>query len=49
MRSVGDRSHLIVRCAGGSAWNGLGCSNWSGFGWQHIDVWKLGVQWVHHF
>ena len=43
-KSVSNRSALIYNCAGGQASNCLGGSNGAGFGWQNVDVWKLGVQ-----
>ena len=51
--SVSNPSSLILNCAGGpggvpppdpSAC--LGGSNGAGFGWQDIDVWKIGVQYM---
>lgn len=44
IRSIGNRSDLILQCAGGNASNCLGGSNGAGFGWQDIDVWKVGVE-----
>ena len=44
-KSVSNRSALIVNCAFQvDASNCLGGANGAGFGWQDIDVWKLGVQ-----
>jgi long-chain fatty acid transport protein len=44
-RSVGNPSRLLLNCAGGSLPNCLGGPDGAGFGWQDIDVFKLGVQW----
>jgi len=46
--SVNNRSSLILNCPpfGTNASNCLGGSNGAGFGWQNINVWKLGVQYV---
>ena len=43
-KSVSNPSSLIFNCAGGDASACLGGSNGAGFGWQDIDVWKIGVQ-----
>ena len=42
--SVHNRSSLILNCFGGDASACLGGSNGAGFGWQDVDVWKVGVQ-----
>jgi long-chain fatty acid transport protein len=42
--SVHNRSNLILQCAGGNQSNCLGGANGAGFGWQSINVWRLGVQ-----
>ncbi len=42
--SVSNRGDLILQCAGGNPAACLGGSNGAGFGWQDVDVWKLGVQ-----
>lgn len=42
--SVGNRSSLILQCAGGVPSACLGGSNGAGFGWQDVDVWKVGVE-----
>ena len=42
--SVSNRSALIYNCAGGDSSACMGGSNGAGFGWQNVDVWKLGVQ-----
>jgi long-chain fatty acid transport protein len=42
--SVSNPSALIGNCFGGQRDACLGGSNGAGFGWQDIDVWKLGVQ-----
>ena len=44
-KSVHNPSNLILQCAFQVDPNAcLGGSNGAGFGWQDIDVWKLGVQ-----
>jgi long-chain fatty acid transport protein len=45
--AIGNPSSLIVNCAGGSAANCLGGSAGAGFGWQNVNVWKIGIdyQW----
>jgi long-chain fatty acid transport protein len=43
-KSVNNPSSLIVQCAGGDASACLGGSNGAGFGWQDVDVIKVGVQ-----
>jgi long-chain fatty acid transport protein len=42
--SVNNPSNLILQCAGGDASACLGGSNGAGFGWQDVDVIKVGVQ-----
>src|SRR6185503_4707494 len=42
--SVGNSSRLLLQCAGGDRAACLGGSNGTGFGWQDVDVFKLGVQ-----
>lgn len=42
--SVTNPSALILNCFGGQASACLGGSNGAGFGWQDINVWKIGVQ-----
>ena len=44
-KSVGNPSSLLLQCAGGNLANCLGGSDGAGFGWQDIDVFKLGMQW----
>jgi long-chain fatty acid transport protein len=44
--SVNNRSNLLLQCAGGNRSNCLGGSNGAGFGWQDVNVFKLGVQYV---
>jgi long-chain fatty acid transport protein len=44
--SVNNSSSLIGYCAQGVAANCLGGDNGAGFGWQPIDVWKIGVQYM---
>jgi long-chain fatty acid transport protein len=44
--SVNNPSSNILGCAAGNVANCLGGSNGAGFGWQDIDVWKLGVQYA---
>jgi long-chain fatty acid transport protein len=43
-KAVNNPSNLILQCAGGLASACLGGSNGPGFGWQDVDVIKLGVQ-----
>ncbi len=43
-KSVSNPSANIMQCAGGDPSSCLGGSNGAGFGWQDIDVWKLGVE-----
>jgi long-chain fatty acid transport protein len=45
-KSVHNRSALIGNCAQGQSDACLGGSNGAGFGWQDIDVWKVGVQYM---
>jgi long-chain fatty acid transport protein len=45
--SVNNRSSLLLNCANPVAPDFSAClggSNGAGFGWQDVDVWKLGVQ-----
>ena len=44
-KSVGNPSRLLLDCAGGGFANCLGGPDGAGFGWQDVDVFKLGVQW----
>lgn len=44
--SVHNDSSLLLACAGGNTANCLGGSNGAGFGWQSINVWKVGVQYA---
>jgi long-chain fatty acid transport protein len=43
-KSVSNPSTLIGNCAMGDRSACLGGSNGAGFGWEDINVWKLGVQ-----
>jgi long-chain fatty acid transport protein len=45
--AVGNPSNLILNCFGGSSANCLGGSAGAGFGWQSVNVWKIGIdyQW----
>jgi long-chain fatty acid transport protein len=46
-RSVSNRSSLLLNCVnpgGPDRATCLGGSNGAGFGWQDVDVWKIGVQ-----
>lgn len=45
VKSVSNPSSLLGNCLFGDASACLGGSNGAGFGWQDIDVIKLGVQW----
>jgi long-chain fatty acid transport protein len=47
VKSVGNPSSLLLNCAGGDTSACLGGSNGAGFGWQDVDVWKLGVEYRH--
>ena len=44
--SVSNSSSLILNCFGGQASACLGGSDGAGFGWQDINVWKVGVQYM---
>jgi len=44
-KSVGNPSSLVLNCFGGDRSACLGASNGAGFGWQDVDVWKVGMQW----
>lgn len=44
VKSVNNPSNLILQCAGGDPSACLGGSNGTGFGWQDVDVIKIGVQ-----
>ncbi len=44
--SISNSSSLIGNCAGGQTSACLGGSDGAGFGWQDINVWKLGVQYA---
>jgi len=48
VKSVGNPSSLLLNCAGGDASACLGGSNGAGFGWQDVEVWKLGVEYRHN-
>jgi long-chain fatty acid transport protein len=43
-KSVNNPSALLLQCMGGNASACLGGSNGAGFGWQDVDVWKVGIQ-----
>jgi long-chain fatty acid transport protein len=43
-KSVNNPSALLLQCAGGDSSACLGGSNGAGFGWQDVNVVKLGVQ-----
>jgi long-chain fatty acid transport protein len=45
-KSVSNPSSLIGNCYAGDKAACLGGSNGAGFGWQDIDVWKLGIQYA---
>jgi long-chain fatty acid transport protein len=45
-KSVSNPSALIGNCAAGDTAACLGGSNGAGFGWQDINVWKLGIQYA---
>jgi long-chain fatty acid transport protein len=44
-KSVNNPSTRILNCFGGQASACLGASDGAGFGWQDVDVVKVGVQW----
>ena len=44
--SVNNRSALLGYCAQGAVANCLGGDNGAGFGWQPVNVWKIGVQYA---
>jgi long-chain fatty acid transport protein len=44
--SVHNRSDLLLQCAGGDRNACMGGSNGAGFGWQDVNVVKLGVQYT---
>jgi long-chain fatty acid transport protein len=46
--SVHNRSNLILQCPppASNAANCLGGSNGAGFGWQSVNVWRVGVQYA---
>jgi long-chain fatty acid transport protein len=44
--SVNNRGALLGNCFAGQTNACLGGSNGAGFGWQNIDVWKIGVQYA---
>jgi long-chain fatty acid transport protein len=43
-KSVNNPGNLLLSCVGGDRSACLGGSNGAGFGWQDVDVFKLGVQ-----
>lgn len=45
--SVANPSSNLALCAGGSTAHCLGGALGAGFGWQDVDVWKLGVEYRH--
>jgi long-chain fatty acid transport protein len=45
VKSVGNSSSLIGNCIGGDPNACLGGANGAGFGWQNINVFKLGLAW----
>jgi len=44
--SVNNPSSLLGYCAQGVVANCLGGNSGAGFGWQNVDVWKIGVQYM---
>jgi len=51
VKSVGNPSSLLLNCpafGGLDASACLGGSNGAGFGWQDVNVWKLGVEYRHN-
>ena len=45
-KSVNNPGALIFNCAGGQSDACLGGSDGAGFGWQNVDVFKVGVQYM---
>jgi long-chain fatty acid transport protein len=45
-RSVNNPGILIYGCAQGVTSNCMGGSNGAGFGWQNVNVWKVGAQYM---
>jgi long-chain fatty acid transport protein len=48
VKSVGNPSSLLLGCAGGNLSNCLGGSNGAGFGWQDVNVFKLGFEYQYN-
>jgi long-chain fatty acid transport protein len=48
VKSVGNPSSLLLNCAGGDVSACLGGSNGAGFGWQDVNIWKLGVEYHYN-
>ena len=53
VKSVGNPSSLLLNCfipgvGPGDKSACLGGSNGAGFGWQDVDVWKLGIEYHHN-
>lgn len=48
VKSVGNPSSLLLNCAGGDVSACLGGSNGAGFGWQDVEVWKLGIEYRYN-
>jgi long-chain fatty acid transport protein len=46
VKSIANASSLIGYCFMGMRDNCLGANNGAGFGWQDVDVWKIGVQYM---
>lgn len=46
VKSVNNPSRNLLGCLAGNPSNCLGGSDGAGFGWQSIDVWKLGVEYA---
>jgi long-chain fatty acid transport protein len=44
VKAVGNPSANLLACVGGDSSACLGGSNGAGFGWEDINVWKVGVQ-----
>jgi long-chain fatty acid transport protein len=50
VKSVGNPSSLLLNCpafGGADASACLGGSNGAGFGWQDVNIWKLGIEYRH--
>jgi long-chain fatty acid transport protein len=46
VKSISNPSNLLLQCTAANRSTCLGGSNGAGFGWQSINVWRFGVQYV---